>query len=69
MSQQSDDYSRGFNKARELDRESVRILLEGMYGSQVGGPQKIEEWLDSRMPLEEPEEDEYEEETEEDESL
>lgn len=66
--QVSDDYSKGFNKARTLDREAVRVLLEGMYGSQIDGHKKIEEWLNARMPLEKPEKKpENEEETDEDE--
>lgn len=74
MSQFSEDYSKGFNDARRLDREAIRDhLIEKIDMSRVAHLDEydrtdyledaidaIDLWLDCALPLEEPEEEEEE---------
>lgn len=50
--QVSDEYSRGFNDARDRDREIVLPVLRMMMGENA------HPWLDENMPLDEPFEEE-----------
>lgn len=63
----TEDYSRGFNDARKLDREHVARFINQLCSDRPINQRKLQAWLDEVMPFQEPdgEPDEPEEEEEE----